>query len=203
MQPGPRRPPFSSKQSSQKSLFLLIAAAYLIDGALHPRHRGLIFSPYIAYTQNRKFMKYKFRIHEETAIDKEARKKGDFMAYPSESSASTLTCLGIFLKRHYLNELPQIFNILKGDISFVGIRPVAKEHYFSDVKQGHVRRAVLKAGIFSQTHVRKGTPDRYNNELDYDYIRKYMTLSAPALLWLDVKIVFKGIVMIIKGETKR
>jgi lipopolysaccharide/colanic/teichoic acid biosynthesis glycosyltransferase len=110
--------------------------------------------------------------------------------------------VGRFIKRHYLNELPQIFNIVKGDMSFVGIRPIAQEHYFLEVKSGHVRRKLLKAGIFSQTHVRKGTPDRFRDELDYEYIRKYITLSAPALLWLDIRIITRGILMVVRGENK-
>jgi len=182
--------------------FLLILLAYLVDGILHPKHRGAILSSYISLSHGRKFVKYKFRIHEASAIDKEARRKRDIVAYPREDNVSTLTCVGRVLKKHYVNELPQIFNILKGDISFVGVRPLAQEDYLQEEKNGHVRRKLLKAGVFSQTHVRKGTPDRYRDELDYDYISKYITLSAVALLWLDIKIITRGIWMVLRGEKK-
>ncbi|MDB4349376.1 sugar transferase [Omnitrophica bacterium] len=177
-----------------------IAIAMFFDGLIHPEHRGPVLASYMATSKGKNFMKYKFNIAKGSCINKEARKRGDFSAYPSSWEPANFTCVGRFLKKHYLDELPQMFNVLKSDISFVGIRPLALEHYSLDLQMGHPRRQLLKAGIFSQTHVRKGTLDCGNPELDYDYITKYINLPALSLLWLDITIMAKGANMIIVGE---
>lgn len=181
-------------------VFALIFVAYFLDGIIHPEHRGSLFIYYLASNCGRKFKKYKFRLAKESLIEHEARKRGDIRAYPSECDPANLTCVGRFLKKHYLDELPQLFNILKGNMSFVGPRPLAWEHYERDIKQGNITRRVLKAGLFSETHTRKGTPDFKNTELEYEYIKKYMNLPALSLLWADVKIIARGIKMILEGK---
>lgn len=180
--------------------FIMIVTAYFIDGLIHPQHKGSIFASYRASSCGRKFIKYKFRIAKESLIDKEARKRYDWQAYPSEYKAKNLTYVGRFLKKYYLDELPQIYNIFKGEISFVGPRALAWHHYERDIRQGNIARKILKAGLFSDSHTRKGTSYFGRPELEYAYIEKYMTYSAPALLWTDLKIIGRGIKMILEGK---
>ncbi len=58
-------------------------------------------------------------------------------------------------------------------------------------------RKILKAGILSQTHVRKGTRDWSNMDLEYGYVEKYMKLPALSLFWLDINIMAAGVKMIL------
>jgi lipopolysaccharide/colanic/teichoic acid biosynthesis glycosyltransferase len=182
-------------------LLVGIAAANFIDGLTHPEHRGPLTASYIASTRGRRFLKYKFRLAKLSLLDQNGAKKWKFKAsYHAQKKEENLTCVGRFLKKYYLDELPQIFNVLKGDMSFVGPRPLAFEHYNRDIKQGNVSRKVLKAGIFSQTHVRKGTLDWNNPYLEYGYIENYMKLSALGLLWLDVRIILRGLKMMCESK---
>ena len=181
-------------------IFIAIIISYIINGFVNPKDRGSIFTPYIASDRGRKFKKYKFRLVKESLIDQELRKEYDINAYASEWNKENLTYVGRFLKRYYLDELPQILNILIGDISFVGTRPLAWRDYQRDIAKGNVSRKILKAGLFSQTHVQKGTPEFNNLELEYDYIEKYMKFPVFLLLWLDCKIMARGIAMIFKGK---
>lgn len=181
-------------------VFLIIAIGYLIDGAFHPQNRGSIFIWYIASSQGKKFKKYKFRGVKDNLINKELRDKGDWHAYPYERQPQNITFMGKFLTKYYLDEMPQIFNIIKGDISFVGPRALAWHHYQRDIKQGNVARMLLKAGIFSESHTRKGTRLFGKPKLEYEYIDKYIKLSSWQLLWTDFKIISRGIKMILEGK---
>ena len=172
--------------------FLLIFCAYFIDSLFHPEHRGSLFISYFASDRGRKFIKYKFRISKRCLIDKSLREKYDVKAYPKEIPEN-LTCVGKFLKKGYLDELPQLFNIAKGDMSFVGTRAIGWEAYQALLRSGYVHKKVLKAALWSETDTRKGTPDLGNLDLEYDYIKKYMELPAWRLLLVDFKIITRGI----------
>jgi len=180
-------------------LWLLIFAANLFDGWIHPEHRGPLFDGYIAGSQNREFIKCKFRILKKTS-DSCLQQYPDYRTRLSEHDPQNLTCVGRVLKKFYLDELPQILNILKGDMSFVGPRPLALHHYVRNIKQGHPIRRILKAGLFSATHVRKGTPDFPNSLFDYDYAEKYRTESNIVLFREDAKIILRGIRMMLEGK---
>ena len=181
-------------------IFVIILIAYVIEGFIHHEHKGSIFFSYIASSRGKKFKKYKFRLVKETLIDKNLRSQGDWRAHPSERQPQNLTCIGKILKKYYLDELPQVFNIIKGDISFVGPRALAWHHYQRDIKQGNIVRKLLKAGIFSESHTRKGTRLFGKPQLEYEYIEKYMKLSCWQLLWTDFKIISRGIKMILEGK---
>lgn len=181
-------------------LFLVIFAAYLVDGLIFKEDRGSIFISYKASSCGKKFDKYKFRLIKESCIDPEARSRGEWSAFASERDGANRTRLGNFLKKYYLDELPQIFNIFFGDMSFVGPRALAWHHYQRDIGQGNIARKILKAGLFSDSHSRKGTPMFADPELEYKYIKNYIRLNGPALLWLDLRIIARGIRMILQGK---
>ena len=181
-------------------LFVVILIAYFLDGFIHHEHRGSIFFSYIASSRGKKFKKYKFRLVKDILIDKDLMSQGDWRAYPSERKPQNLTCIGKILKKYYLDELPQVFNIIKGDISLVGPRALAWHHYQRDIKQGNIARKLLKAGIFSESHTRKGTRLFGKPQLEYEYIDKYMKFSSLKLLATDFRIISRGIKMILEGK---
>ena len=107
-----------------------------------------------------------------------------------------VTLIGHFLRRFKIDELPQIINILKGDMSFVGPRPGLPEQLKSYNSQA-VKRLSVKPGLtgLAQVHgnIHLSWPERW--EYDALYVEK-VTFS------LDLKIIVKTIMIVFLGEEK-
>ena len=84
-------------------------------------------------------------------------------------------------------------------MSIVGPRPLSVLHYERDLAQGNVSRFLLKGGLLGLGHINKGTSNMGKAEYEYEYIDKYINLSSFAILMLDLKIIYKGILLILKG----
>lgn len=111
-----------------------------------------------------------------------------------------LTHVGRFLREHHLDELPQLWNVLKGEMSFVGPRPERK--YFVDqiksINPDYEQLYQLRPGLFSAATLYNGYTDsmtkmleRLRMDLDYLYHRS---------LWLDTKIIFLTVFSILVGK---
>ncbi len=106
-----------------------------------------------------------------------------------------VTKIGAFLRKTSLDELPQIFNVLRGEMNFVGPRPVIKEElerYYGDDAQYYY---MVKPGITGLWQV-SGRSDT-----DYDYrvkTDKWYVLNWS--LWLDIVILFKTVKVVLKKE---
>jgi exopolysaccharide biosynthesis polyprenyl glycosylphosphotransferase len=106
-----------------------------------------------------------------------------------------VTGVGRILRRLSLDELPQFWNVLKGDMSVVGPRPFPVEEV-ADYEGRHHRRLAMKAGLTGlwQTDGRCEIRDFEDMlRMDEEYIRNWS-------LWLDVKILLKTIPAIIGGR---
>jgi len=91
-----------------------------------------------AVSAGKVFQKYKIRLIKEKYIDQEGAKRGDWLAYSAEWTPDSRTHVGQFAKKFYLDELPQFYSVLRGDMSIVGPRPLAVLHYERDRQQGNV-----------------------------------------------------------------
>ena len=107
-----------------------------------------------------------------------------------------VTRIGKFLRRTSLDEFPQFFNVLKGDMSVVGARPIVGRELKDFYKESAGRYCSMKPGITGPWQVgkRSDTEDyRERVELDDWYILNYS-------LWNDIKIIVKTVLMMIKGN---
>ncbi len=174
--------------------------ANFIEGFLITENKGPLFYHYIAISRGEPFKKYKIRIIKMRYVNKELAEKGDWHAWAGEWSAECRTYVGRFVKKFYLDELPQFWNVFKGDMSIVGPRPLAVHHYERDVAQGNVTRKLIKGGILGYGHIRKGTPEFGNPLYEFEYVDKYLKLSSLKFFLFDLSIIFKGIKVVLQGK---
>lgn len=180
-------------------ILIILKLAFIFEGLLIDENKGPMFFSYNAVSQGKVFSKYKIRLIKTKYIDPEGASKGDWIAYSAEWNQESRTYVGIFVKKFYLDEIPQFFNVLKGEMSIVGPRPLAVIHYERDLAQGNITRKLLKGGLLGLGHIMKGKPEFGNPIYEYEYIDKYINRSELGLLCLDLTIIWRGILLIIKG----
>ena len=107
-----------------------------------------------------------------------------------------ITRVGSFLRKVRLDELPQLWSILKGDMSFVGPRPERQVFYeeFETYIHGFSERLKVKPGLTGLAQVNGGYFLRPEEKVVYDV--EYIKTRS---LWLDVKILFKTVGVILTG----
>lgn len=105
-----------------------------------------------------------------------------------------LTGVGKFLRKTSLDELPELWNVLKGDMSLVGPRPLLVE-YLDRYTAEQARRHELKPGITGWAQINGRNAITWEEKFKYDvwYVDNWS-------LWLDFKIIFMTIVKVLKGE---
>jgi len=108
-----------------------------------------------------------------------------------------VTKLGKFLRKTSLDELPQFFNVLKGEMSVVGARPIVDQELTEFYKESAGRYCSMKPGITGpwQVERRSDTTASYDERVGMDdwYILNYS-------LWTDIKIIFKTIKRVFDGR---
>ncbi len=104
-----------------------------------------------------------------------------------------ITRVGRVLRRFSLDELPQLWSVLKGDMSLVGPRPPL-EYEYERFSEWQKQKLAMKPGMTSLWHAR-GKPRDFDDwvRLDLEYIERWS-------LWLDCKILFKTALMVLTGK---
>ncbi|MBR4989019.1 MAG: sugar transferase [Bacteroidaceae bacterium] len=111
-----------------------------------------------------------------------------------------LTKVGKFLREHHLDELPQLFNVFVGDMSFVGPRPERK--YFIDMikkeNPNYEYIYLMRPGLTSMATIYNGYTDTLEKmlirlDMDLDYLQKRS-------LWYDLRIIVTTVLYIITGK---
>ncbi|MDU5086291.1 MAG: sugar transferase [Anaerococcus vaginalis] len=103
-----------------------------------------------------------------------------------------VTKIGKILRKTSIDELPQIFNILKGDMSWIGPRPITIDRPVSEYDQKRIDRLKVKPGVtgYAQAYFRNNISQEEKLQLDANYAKEISFL-------LDLKIVFKTIQVVL------
>lgn len=119
----------------------------------------------------------------------------DGVARLAAKNDSRITPIGRFIRAVRIDELPQLFNILKGEMSFIGPRPERPEiiaQYVKDMPE-FVFRMKVKAGLagYAQVYGKYNTTPYDKLKLDLAYIENYSVWLDVKLMLLTLKILFK------------
>lgn len=138
------------------------------------------------------FYIYKFR---SMRINDEA----DGLPKLAETDDSRLTGVGRFLRAHHLDELPQLWNVLRGDMSFVGYRP--ERQYFIDkimeLRPDYARLYAIRPGITSMATIYNGYTGTMEKmirrlDMDLDYLDHHSFALDCRVVWLTFANIVSG-----------
>lgn len=141
------------------------------------------------------FYIYKFR-----TMKSDAEKEGPQLLRDGELNDPRLTASGKFLRAHHLDELPQLWNVFKGDMAFVGYRPERK-YYIDQIMERNPRYAELyriRPGVTSYATLYNGytdTIEKMLRRLDMDLY--YLEHNS---VWFDMKILCFTFFSIVGGK---
>lgn len=180
-------------------ILLLLKILYMLEGIVIPENKGPLLYFYWGVSGGKKIKKWKIRLIKEKYIEPEGAKRHDWIAFSQEWSPESRTIVGAFVKKWYLDEIPQFWSVFIGDMSIVGPRPLSELHFERDREQGNVVRSLIKGGLLGLGHINKGTEEMGNPIYEYEYVENYLHSSSLKLLYLDIWIIYKGIILIFKG----
>lgn len=166
-------------------LIFMTVPSLIISILLKLESKGRIFFKQKRPGKNSKiFYLYKFRTMKELKDE-----NGHFLR-----DKDRITNIGKFLRRFSLDELPELWNVLRGDMSLVGPRPLLVE-YLERYTPEQARRHEVKPGITGWAQVNGRNAITWEEKFKYD-----VWYVDNRNLWLDIKIIFMTIINVIKGE---
>jgi lipopolysaccharide/colanic/teichoic acid biosynthesis glycosyltransferase len=171
----------------------------VLDALLVPADRGPLLYREPRISGGRTFGLLKFRTLRREAIA-ELRSRNTY-ARLLEADDANLTRAGRLLKRWYLDELPQLVNVLRGDMSLVGPRAWPVVMVEQQVAEGLDYRLRVMAGLTGPAQVRKGSPDPFSGaQLDLDYMERCRSGSGLGLVAGDLRLLAQTAQLLARGE---
>lgn len=174
-------------------LFILSPVFFYVYILLKKQKMGsIIFSQERIGYKGKPFTIYKFQ-----TMHNEAEQEGPQLALKGDER---LTPVGKFLREHHLDELPQLWNVLIGDMSIVGPRP-ERQYFIEQIIKKDPRYAYLyelRPGLTSEATLYNGYTDTMEKmlerlKMDLEYLEKRS-------FWLDMKIIGKTALSILNGK---
>ena len=141
-----------------------------------------------------------FNIYKFRSMRRDAEQDGPQLLLDGAMNDPRLTRVGRFLRAHHLDELPQLWNVLRGDMAFIGYRPERK-FYIDQIMERDPRYELLykiRPGVTSYATLYNGYTDTIEKmlkrlELDLYYLEHQS-------MWFDTKVLFMTFISIVFGK---
>ena len=171
-------------------LFVICFIAILLEDG-----QPAIYSQERIGLHGKPFNIYKFR-----SMRRDTEQEGPQLLLDGAMNDPRLTRVGRFLRAHHLDELPQLWNVLRGDMAFIGYRPERK-FYIDQIMERDPRYELLykiRPGVTSYATLYNGYTDTIEKmlrrlELDLYYLEHQS-------MWFDTKVLFKTFISIVFGK---
>lgn len=169
-------------------LVLLVILLPIIAIAIKTDTKGpVIFSQWRIGKNMRLFKMYKFRTmlkNAEAMIDQLPQDDSPFLQRENDPR---VTRAGAFLRRYSLDELPQFWNIIRGEMSFIGPRPFV-EAEIEQLNPEHLRRLLIRPGLTGYAQINGRNDLSLNGRMEKD-----LYYVDHIEMWLDIRIFAKTI----------
>lgn len=111
----------------------------------------------------------------------------------TEEDDYRITKVGKVLRKFRLDEIPQVLNVLKGDMSFIGPRPYVDYEYDNDIENFEIR-TIVRPGISGLAQVRGGNDLTLEEKFAYDlkYLRNFSIKMDIMIFFETIRVVFTG-----------
>lgn len=175
-------------------IFLLTPLWVVVAIAVKCDSKGPVFFRQERRTKNGKVFKMlKFRSME---VDAESKGTGLF----NYESDPRVTKVGRFLRNTSIDELPQLFNILVGQMSFVGPRPCVKYELgdFDTLNKKYKKRFRMKAGLTGLAQTQGRNDISWDRKVEYD--NEYIDRFEKHGVFTDIRILFGSVFKVFKRE---
>ena len=176
-------------------VWAVVLGAVGLDMLRCPRDRGRVLYRERRISRGRSFNLLKLRtLRESVLVEAEGHVR------PFEADAANLTWAGRrVLKPLYLDELPQLVNVLRGEMSLVGPRPWPPELVERQLERGVDYRLRVTAGWTGPAQVSKGLDIQYEN-LDRAYVELLETRPARVVVLHDLHILRRTVATMLRRE---
>ena len=176
------------------AVIVLIPLWVIVSIAIKCDSKGPVFFKQERRTKNGKIFKmYKFR---SMVVNAESMAEGLF----NYENDPRVTKVGRFLRNTSIDELPQLFNVIKGDLSIVGPRPCVTYELgdYDTLNKKYKKRFEMRGGITGLAQVKGRNENSWDEKVTYDnmYIDKFKKQG----LWLDLKILFGTVGKVFKKQ---
>jgi len=176
------------------ALLFLLPIGIIIAIAIKCDSQGPIFFSQDRRTKDgRIFKMYKFR---SMVVNAENMGTGLF----NYENDPRVTKVGRWLRNSSIDELPQLWNVIKGDLSIVGPRPCVKNELgdFDTLNKKYKKRFEVRGGITGLAQVKGRNENSWDEKVKYD--NQYIDDFKKQGVWLDIKIIFYTVVKVFKRQ---
>lgn len=177
--------------SASLALFL----EHLLRGHIHD---GIFYSE-TRVSAGEKFKLYKFNIFS-AGIIAQMQSSHTFIHTKDLERNGSLSFVGWCLKQTYLDELPQLWCVMKGDMSIVGPRPVNTEVYERFMREGYREKSLVRAGLTGPFQSLKDDQTASAHKLDQWYADYVTTHPWYAIIGNDLRIIVRTMRVVLKAK---
>lgn len=179
---------------SAVALILLLPVWIIVSLAIKLDSKGpVLFKQERRTKDGRVFKMYKFR---SMVVDAEGMGAGLF----NFENDPRVTKVGRWLRSSSVDELPQLWNVFKGDLSLVGPRPCVKYELgdFDTLNKKYKKRFEVRGGIAGLAQVKGRNENSWDEKVTYD--NQYIDDFKKQGIWLDIKILFATVAKVFKKQ---